>query len=73
MGSSPSIHDVNAESAEHIAVVIQISILSNQSLFVVNLEDVLRKGVGSAKGCRVGLPRRGHPRQWGVARVSGTQ
>ena len=42
MGSSPSIHDVNAESAEHIAVVIQISILSNQSLFVVNLEDVLR-------------------------------
>ena len=41
MGSSPFIHDVNAESAEHIAVVIQISILSNQSLFVVNLEDVL--------------------------------
>ena len=42
MGSSPPIHDVNAESAEHIAVAIQISILSNQSLFVVNLEDVLR-------------------------------
>ena len=41
MGSSPSIHDVNAESAEHIAVVIQISILLNQSLFVVHLEDVL--------------------------------
>ena len=29
MGSSPSIHDVNAESAEHIAVVIQISILED--------------------------------------------
>ena len=42
MGSSPSIHDMNAESAEHIAVVIQISILSSQTLFVVNLEDVLR-------------------------------
>ena len=42
MGSSPSIHDVNAESAEHIAVVIQSSVLSFQSTFVVNLEDVLR-------------------------------
>ena len=42
MGSSPSIHDMNAESAEHIAVVIQSSILSSQSLFVVNLEDVLQ-------------------------------
>ena len=34
--------DMNAESAEHIAVVIQSSILSSQSLFVVNLEDVLQ-------------------------------
>ena len=42
MGSSPSNHNVNAESAEHIAVVIQSSSISSQSLFVVNLEDVLR-------------------------------
>ena len=42
MGSSPSIHDVNAEYTERIAVVIQSSLLSSQSTFVVNLEDVLR-------------------------------
>ena len=42
MGSSPSIHDVNAEYTERIEVVIQISIFSSQSTFVVNLEDVLR-------------------------------
>ena len=42
MGSSPSIHDVNAEYTERIAVVIQSSLLSSQSSFVVNLEDALR-------------------------------
>ena len=42
MGSSPSSHDVNAECAERIAVVIQNSILSSQSPFVVKVEGVLR-------------------------------
>ena len=38
MGSSPSNHDVNAECAERIAIVIQKRIFSNQSPFVVNVE-----------------------------------
>ena len=42
MGSSPSIHDVNAERAERIAIVIQNRIFSNQSPFVEKMENVLR-------------------------------
>ena len=41
MGSSPSIHDVNAERAERIAIVIQNRIFSNQSPFVEKMENVL--------------------------------
>ena len=41
MGSSPSIHDVNAERAERIAIVIQNRIFSNQSPFVEKRENVL--------------------------------
>ena len=41
MGSSPSIHDVNAERAELIAIVIQNRIFSNQSPFVEKMENVL--------------------------------
>ena len=41
MGSSPSIHDVNAERAERIAIVIQNRILSNPSPFVEKMENVL--------------------------------
>ena len=40
MGSSPSIHDVNAERAERIAIVIQNRIFSNQSPFVEKMENV---------------------------------
>ena len=41
MGSSPSIHDVNAERAERIAIVIQNRIFSNQSpSFVDKMENV---------------------------------
>ena len=41
MGSSPSNHDVSAECAERIAIVIQTRIFSNQSSFVVKMEKVL--------------------------------
>ena len=41
MSSSPSIHDVNAERAERIAIVIQNRIFSNQSPFVEKMENVL--------------------------------
>ena len=41
MSSSPSIHDVNAERAERIAIVIQNRIFSNQSPFVEKRENVL--------------------------------
>ena len=41
MGSSPFIHDVNAECAERIAIVIHTRIFSNQSSFVVKMEKVL--------------------------------
>ena len=40
MSSSPSIHDVNAERAERIAIVIQNRIFSNQSPFVEKMENV---------------------------------
>ena len=40
MDSSPSIHDVNAERAERIAIVIQNRIFSNQSPFVEKMENV---------------------------------
>ena len=41
MGSSPSNHDVSAECAERIAIVIQKRIFSNQSPFFVKMESVL--------------------------------
>jgi hypothetical protein len=41
MGSSPSIHDVNAERAERIAIVIQNRIFSKQSPFAEKMENVL--------------------------------
>ena len=40
MGSSPSNHDVSAECAERIAIVIQNRIFSNQSPFVEKMENV---------------------------------
>lgn len=42
MGSSPSNHDVNDECTERIAIVMQNSIFSYQSPFVVKMESVLQ-------------------------------
>ena len=52
-------HDVNAECAERIAVVIQNSILSSQSPFVVKVEDVLRTHFARDGAQAPGRPRTG--------------